>query len=148
MTEKRPSWKDILWTPVYDFVDVRWGTRGLRVFAISIAAVVAAVAFWGLSDKLGPTQRGSNESMLVVDLSDEVQEDLGGRSEVSDGYAAWKSELDAQSEKFVRDLREQIRSVETVWSHGISATAVLFRGILEKGRGLALPDVGLDPADS
>jgi len=47
---KRPSWKDILWTPIYDFVDTRWGTAGLRFFAISIGLVGAAVAWWGLSD--------------------------------------------------------------------------------------------------
>ena len=49
-TGKRPSWKDLLWTPIYDFVDTRWGTRGLRLFAISIGLVVAAVAWWGLND--------------------------------------------------------------------------------------------------
>ncbi len=49
-TGKRPSWKDLLWTPIYDFVDTRWGTRGLRLFAISIGLVVAAVAWWGLHD--------------------------------------------------------------------------------------------------
>ena len=45
MTEKRPSWKDILWTPVYDFVDKRWGIWGLRLFAISIALFPAALLF-------------------------------------------------------------------------------------------------------
>ncbi len=49
-TGKRPSWKDILWAPIYDFVDTRWGTRGLRLFAISIGLVVVAVAWWGLKD--------------------------------------------------------------------------------------------------
>ena len=49
-TGKRPSWKDILWTPIYDFVDTRWGTPGLRFFAISIGLVGAAVAWWGLKD--------------------------------------------------------------------------------------------------
>ncbi len=48
MGKKRPSWKDILWTPIYDFVDSRWGARGLRLFALSILLVVAAVALWGL----------------------------------------------------------------------------------------------------
>jgi hypothetical protein len=50
MPEKRPSWRDILWTPIYDFVDERWGTRGLRLFAISIALVTIAVAWWGLNE--------------------------------------------------------------------------------------------------
>ncbi len=50
MTEKRPSWRDILWAPIYDFVDARWGTRGLQLFAISIGLVVVAVAWWGLTD--------------------------------------------------------------------------------------------------
>ena len=48
MTEKRPSWRDILWAPIYDFVDSRWGARGLRWFAIAIGLAVVGVAAWGL----------------------------------------------------------------------------------------------------
>ncbi len=59
MTEKRPSWRDILWTPIYDFVHSRWGTRGLRWFAISIALVVVAVARWGLGKGVGVMVRGA-----------------------------------------------------------------------------------------
>ena len=59
MTEKRPSWRDILWTPIYDFVDSRWGTRGLRWFAISIALVVVAVARWGLEKGVRVMVRGA-----------------------------------------------------------------------------------------
>ncbi len=60
MTHKRPSWKDILWAPIYDFVDSRWGTRGLRLFAISILLVVLAVALWGLKQSLGVMVRGAS----------------------------------------------------------------------------------------
>ncbi len=59
MTEKRPSWRDILWTPIYDFVDSRWGTRGLRWFAISIGLAVVAVAWWGLGKGARVMVRGA-----------------------------------------------------------------------------------------
>ena len=58
MSEKRPSWKDILWTPVYDFVDTRWGTGGLRLFAISIGLTLLAAAWWGLGKGIRVVVRG------------------------------------------------------------------------------------------
>ncbi len=59
MTEKRPSWRDILWSPIYDFVDSRWGTPGLRWFAISILLVVLAAALWGLEKGVRVMVRGA-----------------------------------------------------------------------------------------
>ncbi len=72
MTEKRPSWKDILWSPIYDFVDSRWGTRGLRLFAISIGLVVVAVAWWGLSETR-TSELGPQVQQYVTDLRENVR---------------------------------------------------------------------------
>ena len=133
MTEKRPSWKDILWSPIYDFVDSRWGTRGLRLFAISIGLVVVAVAWWGLSEKRTQMQRDGDGFGLVADLSDAERMDLVGPVKAPEGFPAWKSELDTQFQQYVTDLRENVRSLGAELSRNLIAMAVFLSDIFEKG---------------
>ncbi len=145
MIDKRPSWKDILWTPIYDFIDERWGINGLRLFAISIALFPALVLFWGWIKHRAQMPRDAGESVLVVDLSDAVRTDvvertdLVGLIEPAEGFPVWRSELDVQLRRFdtqfrryVKELRENVRSVGAVWSGGITAMAVFLSDFLEK----------------
>lgn len=149
MTEKRPSWKDILWTPVYDFFDSRWGTRGLRLFAISIGLVVMAVAWWGLNENRAqmqrdangfvPVQRDENGSMPGGDLFDVVRTDLGP-IEPPEAFSEWMSVLDTRLQQYVQELREHIRTAAAGWSENITAMAVFLGDAVEK----ALRDIRLE----
>ncbi len=101
MTEKRPSWRDILWTPIYDFVDERWGTRGLRLFALSIALVVMAVAWWGLNEI--PEGFLAWKSELDTQLQQYVKE---LREHIRSAAAGWSGNLTAMA-VFLSDILEK-----------------------------------------
>ena len=140
MIEKRPSWKDILWTPIYDFVDERWGTNGLRLFAIAIALFPTLLLIWGWLQNRAQTPSDADESVLVVDLSDAVRTDLVAPIQEPEGSPVWKSELDRRVQRFetrfrnyVRALREYTGSVGAAWSRGMTAMAAFVGDTWEQG---------------
>ena len=101
MTKRRPSWKDILWAPIYDFVDKRWGTRGLRLFAISIALVVLAVAWWGLNEI--PEGFLAWKSEFDTQLQQYVKE---VREHIRSAAAGWSGNITATA-VFLSDILEK-----------------------------------------
>ena len=44
--DQRPSWKDLLWTPLYDAVERRWGRVGLYILAGLIGTLIFGVSVW------------------------------------------------------------------------------------------------------
>lgn len=52
MAAQRPGWKEILWEPIYDFVNRRWGRRGLLLLALLVALAVVAPTAWLLVSPL------------------------------------------------------------------------------------------------
>ncbi len=46
--EQRPGWKQILWVPLYDAVEKRFGQKGVQFLALVIFLVVGGVAFYKL----------------------------------------------------------------------------------------------------
>lgn len=129
MKEKRPSWKDILWTPIYDFVDHRWGTTGLRVFAISIGLLVLGVALWGWNQNRAQVPRGESVSILVFEL-DAPDQPLRTPDQPLSNQ---DQPFDPQYQRYVTNLRLNIRSAAAGLSENIIATAVFLTDVLEAG---------------
>ena len=72
--ERRPSWREILWSRLYDFVEQRWGQKGLIIIASIIGIIIVGgalykIGLFSFSDKSEESTIQSLKSNLYIQLN-------------------------------------------------------------------------------